>query len=212
MLPGHASTPPKRKEVPLFFPKLLKYLIYFMLSIILYEYPSWSLASNSTIRLHAGLTSTNSSQEPPSSKSTAAQISPFHLSGSHCTPASAITAWIFLCFTCPPPFLILSYSNCSLLSKSGKSILSASSLIWHFSITIWFCNSNLLVHVRAFQQLFLLLMFCSFDILLTKSILAFPNPQVLFLFQYVIFGCISIHPAVQLLLTDFPIAHMVLQP
>lgn len=80
----------------------------------------------------------------------------------------------FLVLHLPSPFLILSSSNCSLLSKSGKSLLSASSLFWHFSITIWFCNSHLLVHVRAFQQLFLLLVFCLFDILLTKSILGFP--------------------------------------
>lgn len=71
-----------------------------MLSIIFYEYPSWPLGSNSTFHLHAGLTSTDSSQEPISSESTESQISPFHLSGSHCTPASAITACIFLRLTC----------------------------------------------------------------------------------------------------------------
>lgn len=47
------------------------------------------------------LQSTNSSQESTSSEFTESQISPFHLSGSHCTPASAITACIFLWLTCP---------------------------------------------------------------------------------------------------------------
>lgn len=131
---------PGKQRIPWSLFKLPSY-IFFTLNIILPHL----LASNSTFHPHAGFTPTNSSRSPASSESIESQIALFHLLGSHCTPASAITKCTFLWFT-HSLFLIsvLHNTNCIFfrLQSDKHPTYWQANVFWHCNITIWFHRSH----------------------------------------------------------------------